>query len=396
MANTAHFVFPSAKESEIFDTAQPTWKERPLIQLNTKFEVGEGYNLAVPVQRCSRPAYLRSITPPDSPTRTRSSTTGSSPKMHDSGAITPPATPTSTAHGRSSSASSDFLTSLSGLRRGDSLSSSTSRQSNDESGRPGSTELLIFPHHLTDYQIQTDDEGRKHPIGFGAWSDVYLAKPSLSQPSDLPLANSVGTAMSPPITPVRSHCSRTWKTPLPSIPPLYAIKVPGSTSAKKVLDAEARVLSYLTRFPGAQDHIVSFYGQDTRTGALVLKAMDGTLDDWIEKHLNTLDDVFRAEKLASIFPTIALSLIDSLIWMQGKDCTHADIKPSNILTSSTPHSASADLVFSDFSSTILTNLTSNATPGHGNFSIPRSSALSTPRLPALPRISGLSASHYCF
>lgn len=118
---------------------------------------------------------------------------------------------------------------------------------------------------------------------------------------------------------------------------------------------EAKVLSYLSQFPDSDRHIVQFFGLDTRNDALVLKAMDGTLEDWIKKNLNNLDESLRAVKLASVFPRIALTLIDSLIWMQDKNCVHADIKPANVLTSNTP----ADLtsvpttVFSDFSSTIL-------------------------------------------
>jgi serine/threonine protein kinase len=126
---------------------------------------------------------------------------------------------------------------------------------------------------------------------------------------------------------------------------MYAIKVPASTSAKKVLDAEARILSYMARFPEADNHVVPFFGQDTRTGALVLKAMSDTLDGWIEKSLT---------KLAAIFPKAALSLIDSLIWMQDKDCIHADIKPSNVLVSSA--TLLPQLVYSDFSSTIITTV----------------------------------------
>lgn len=281
--------------------------------------------------------------------------------MHDAMAITPPSTPSSTpTHAKTSSTSSDFLTSLSGLRRGDSPSSQSpnGRPSLDDSAQPGCTELLTFPHHLSDYNIQVDGKGRKTPIGVGAWSDVYIAKPGLPLSTNLP----GGAAISFPLTPVHSRDSSKDSTSIPYIPPLYAIKVPGSTSAKKVLNAEARILSYLSRFSDADQHVVPFYGQDTRTGALVLKFMDGTLEDWIEKDLNTLDITSRAQKLAAIFPSIALSLIDSLIWMQDKDCTHADIKPSNILVSSSSATA-PDLVFSDFSSTIITTLsTDDAAP----------------------------------
>eukprot|EP00914_Ancora_sagittata_P018951 GHVO01037516.1.p1 GENE.GHVO01037516.1~~GHVO01037516.1.p1 ORF type:complete len:486 (-),score=19.71 GHVO01037516.1:57-1514(-) len=356
MATLPRFIFPSTKESQVLGTTRITKKEKPQIQLDTNSASREESWPAASSRLLSRPAFLRTITPPDSPTRTRSRTmaTPPSPKMHDSSIITPPSTPI---HAKSGSACSDFLTSLSGLRRGDSPSSLSGRPSLDDSARPGSTELLTFPHHLSDYQIQVDSEGRKRPIGVGAWSDVYLATPSL--PHSIGLSSAA--AMSQPLTPVHSRGSSKGSASLPSLPPLYAIKVPGSTSAKKVLSAEARILSYLSRFPDVDQHVVPFYGQDTRTGALVLKAMDGTLEDWIEKDLNALDATSRAQKLAAIFPGIALSLIDSLIWMQHKDCIHADIKPSNILVSSSSATA-PDLVFSDFSSTILTTSSDDATP----------------------------------
>lgn len=362
MAMLPRFTFPPANDFEVFDSRCAVEKEKPQIRLNINTEVREEYSLAVPGRRHLRPANLRTIsTPPESPTRMRSLTLGSpdSIKMHDNGAITPPATPTGTSHSRSYSASSEFLTSLLCLRRGDSTSSHTARPSFEDLVRPGSTELLVFPHQLTDYKIQSDGEGRKKPIGVGAWSDVYLATPGLPQSTDQPIAR----VSTPPLTPVHSRGSSTSKFSFPSIPLLYAIKVPGSTSAKKVLNAEARVVSYLSRFPEADNHIVPFFGQDTRTGALVLKAMDCTLEDWIQTNLNTLDESARAAKLAAIFPTIALSLIDSLIWMQDKDCIHADIKPSNILVSTSSAPTYLQLVFSDFSSTILTTLSSaDATP----------------------------------
>jgi hypothetical protein len=359
MTMLPRFVFPPAFESKVFESTVTT-KDKPHVQLDTSIdtEVREGYRLAVPARRHSRPVNLRTVsTPPDSPIRLRSTTLGSQAPtmMHDSGALTPPATPTS--HSKTGSASSDFLTSLSCLRRGDSMSSSTGRPSLDDLIQPGSTDLLQYPHHLTDYSIKVDGDGRKKPIGAGAWSDVYLATPSLPQSRDIPPA----PAMTPPLTPSHSHGPSKDKYYLPSIPSLYAIKVPASTSAKKVLDAEARILSYLSCFSDADNHVVPFFGQDVRTGALVLKAMDGTLDDWIEKSLNTLDEAARTAKLAAIFPTIALSLIDSLIWMQHKDCIHADIKPSNILVSAA--ASPLQLVYSDFSSTILTSVADDiATP----------------------------------
>jgi hypothetical protein len=360
MAMPPGFILPVAKDSGIFDSTLAAKEENPQIQLDTGTERKEGYRLAIPGRRHSRPLNLRiASTPPDSPTRIRSMTLVSPDciKMHN-GAITPPATPTSISHSRTYSASSDFLNSLSSLRRGDSLSSKTSRPSLDESARPGSTELRVFPHTLTDYTIEVDHKGRKTPIGVGAWSDVYLAMPNAPSLPLRPVAHSA----SPPLTPVHSRGSSTSNSSQSPIPTLYAIKVPGSTSAKKVLTAEAHILSYLSRFPSSSTHVVPFYGQDTRTGALVLQAMDCTLESWIQTSLNTLDERARATSLAAIFPHIALSLIDSLTWMQDKDCIHADIKPSNILVSSRPstNTTPPDLVFSDFSSTLLTTQPTDA------------------------------------
>ncbi|KAI2482706.1 protein kinase domain-containing protein [Pyrenophora tritici-repentis] len=285
--------------------------------------------------------------------------------MHDSGTITPPLTP-SISHAKSASGSSDLLNSLSTLRRGDSVSSiNRPRLSLDESPRAGSTELIIFPHHLTDYEIRTDERGRMKKIGEGAWSDVYLATPCSPKPTEQSSSPTpYSPEMTPPLTPVKTVESAMALNLVPTTPSLYAVKKPAMTSAKKVLEAEARILSYLSRYPHATDHIVPFYGLDPRNGSLLLQAMDDTLEGWIQKHLNTLDPASRATKLAAVFPSIAHSLITSLQWMQEHFCTHADIKPSNILVSTNFLGSNGIIpkpVYTDFSSTILSLPDNDAT-----------------------------------
>ena len=252
---------------------------------------------------------------------------------------------------------------------------------------PGSTETIHFPYGLTDYEIITNAKGKKKLIGEGLWSDVYLAKPSLPQHMDQPALPATGTvSMTPPTTPVHLKTSSLEMHPLPVAPSSYAIKVPASTSAKKVIAAEGKILSYLSRFPYAERHIVSFYGVDTRTGSLVLKAMDGTLENWIQQELKVLDETSRAQKLVAIFPAIATCLLDSSLWMQDKDCIHADIKPSNILVSNSS-SITPVVVFSDFSSTVLTTTTPDTIEtspvGAGTWDYLDPSLLST-RTPASP------------
>ncbi|KAF3032909.1 hypothetical protein E8E12_002668 [Didymella heteroderae] len=268
-------------------------------------------------------------------------------------AITPPATPTSPAHFRPSSMSNDYGTQISIARQGSTASTASVPRSPSIRSHP--VPLQLFDHEALEYVILVDKENKKRPIGSGVWSDVYLAKPSESKPIDQSHLMLPSAVKSPPVSPTKSNDSAVGLFVLPKVPDLYAIKAPASTSSRKVLREEAKILSYLSQFPDSDNHIIQFFGQDLRNEALVLKAMDGTLEDWIKKNLNNLDDNLRARQLASVFPRIALSLIDSLMWMQDKNCVHADIKPSNVLTTESPDDLISVpvTVYSDFSSTIL-------------------------------------------
>ncbi|RMZ73854.1 serine threonine kinase [Pyrenophora seminiperda CCB06] len=355
MAGLPPFIFPLSGEgttgSDSTATHSTAKRQHPQLHLQTQNASREGDSSASHRRQSAGTRF----TPPASPTRNRASTVGAQhfQTMQNSGMITPPRTP-SVSHAKSGSASSDLLNSLSTLRRGDSISSThRPRLSVDETPRPGSTELIAFPYHLTDYEICTDERGRRETIGEGAWSDVYLAKPCPPKSTETPRDRE----MSPPLTPLNTIESAKGLSMIPATPSLYAVKVPAMTSAKKVLSAEARILSYLSRYPNAQDHIIHFYGLDTRTGSLLLQAMDDTLEGWIQKQLNSLDAASRADKLAAVFPSIALSLITSLQWMQDKACTHADIKPSNMLvsyTATTTTTTAPKILYTDFSSTLLT------------------------------------------
>jgi hypothetical protein len=302
----------------------------------------------------SAPISSQSLsTPPESPTRLRPARMEMQNMDAPSYAVTPPATPTSPAHFRSSSMSNDYGTHINIARQGSTASTASVPRSPSIHSHP--VPLQLFDHEVLEYVILVDDEQKKRPIGSGVWSDVYLAKPSEPKPTDQSHLMLPSAVKSPPVTPIKSNDSAIGLFAFPELPKLYAIKAPASTSSRKVLREEAKILSYLSQFPDSDNHIVQFFGQDLRNEALVLKAMDGTLEDWIKKNLNNLNDDLRAKKLAAIFPRIALSLIDSLLWMQDKNCNHADIKPSNILISEDPEDLTSvpATVYSDFSSTIL-------------------------------------------
>ncbi|KAI8930905.1 hypothetical protein NX059_011920 [Plenodomus lindquistii] len=358
MTALPRFTFPFSKEYSELDRTLPIdiTATREPTQLHTRLEPVPPRS-STPLEPDQDHIRTQSIkylsTPPASPTRLKPSTMGAQNlgSKHGDGSFTPPSTPTDASHVKTGSSSSNFLSSLSGLRRGDSVISLSGSPRAGE--QPGSTELITFPYHSADYEFRTDSKGRKKTIGEGAWSDVYIATPTLPNVTEQSTPDTPMTGMSPPLTPVRSRTSSLVSDTIPTVPPLYAIKAPAMTSAKKVLSAEARILSYLSRFPNAHQHIVPFFGLDTRTGALVLKAMDGTLESWITNDLNTLSEPLRASKLATIFPTLALHLIDSLKWMQDKDCIQADIKPSNILVS-TSSNPCPQAVYTDFSSAIIT------------------------------------------
>ncbi|OCK81389.1 hypothetical protein K432DRAFT_381341 [Lepidopterella palustris CBS 459.81] len=214
---------------------------------------------------------------------------------------------------------------------------------------PGSTDLREFPYGIIEYEID-----KTKLLGTGLWSDVYFAAPSLpkatstTSPTEVPY--NTESILTPPLTPVkhRNSLSRSSAAALPPIPCAYAIKVPTSRQAKAVFEAEARILSYLSSFPRAGDHIVPFFGLDTRNQAIIMGALPQTLETFVTTELASLSEEGRTEKLASIFPPLALYLIRGLEWLTEKGCVHADIKPGNILLSDTVRP-----IYADFSSAIF-------------------------------------------
>lgn len=214
-------------------------------------------------------------------------------------------------------------------------------------------EVFPFPHWISDYTL---GEGKRRKLlGSGLWSDVYLATPAETATSSLPSqAQGVKTGIdTPPYTPVHSRGSSWTNYPANySAPPAYAVKMPANSTAKEVLVQEARTLTQLSVSPKMSKYIVRFYGLDGRNDSLIMKAMDTTLEGWVKKHLNVLDEDARAKELSATFETLAGNLLDGLLWLGDKKCIHADIKPANILVT-TSGQAKPQAVYSDFSSAVL-------------------------------------------
>ncbi|PVH98020.1 kinase-like protein [Periconia macrospinosa] len=328
---------PSATAEEKNTPTEEPNVERPRLAVRTRSKEGQrgpGYRSSVPEASWTQRPHPRGIsTPPESPIRSRAYTMGADHRVErgpfEDSPMSPPLTPITAKH-----ASSNSDVSLKALNKG-------------PPEKPKNNGIISFPFWDTDYEILTEGpKAIKKVLGSGVWSDVYHAIPTLQRPSTTQYTHS---NTSRPLTP-RSRSSS--NSLAPSIPCAYAIKTPSSAAAQTVLTQEAHILSHLTRLPKASDFLVAFYGQDPRTGALVLKLMDQTLDSYITNTLNTLPEPSRAAKLAASFPHITRQLLTGLDWLHSQHCIHADIKPGNILISTTSTTAPQAL-FTDFSSAIL-------------------------------------------
>ncbi|KAF2753551.1 kinase-like protein [Pseudovirgaria hyperparasitica] len=217
-------------------------------------------------------------------------------------------------------------------------SSDMSRRSVDFTMNDSRHSPLQFDFSATDYTVSTTKV-----LGEGLWSNVYLAQPTPAR------SKSSREVLTPPLTPIKS---RSRPDPnVTSVPTAYAIKTPTSRSARNVLTAEARVLSYVTAIPEVSSFVVPFYGQDTRNGALVLAAMPETLEMFIDSKLNRLSESDRSKYLAMIFPSFALRMVKGMESLHSVGVVHADLKPSNILLQTNTHGPPKPF-YADFSSSV--------------------------------------------
>lgn len=190
------------------------------------------------------------------------------------------------------------------------------------------TRLKEFAFAFTDYELESDQE----PLGAGAWSMVYLAHP---KPQYSSLSASASMPPTPPVTPVKHFASLAGHLATQS----YAVKIPSSRSCRDVILSEARILSHITSLSGGDEYLVPFYGYDVRNGAIIMQALPQSVEGFTLRALRGLDAATRTQKLASVFPDLALRLLRGLDWLHGNGVVHADIKPGNILLKPTADSS---------------------------------------------------------
>ncbi len=208
------------------------------------------------------------------------------------------------------------------------------------------------------YQLLGSPSTGYQEYGRGAWSIVYRAL-EIAEPLDSTAP--VTPPGSPPPSPM-----------LASINPMLAVKVPSRRDAHKILEKEARILTYLHSYPKASDHLVSFHGFDLSRYSLVLEAIPLNLETYAiaagkAARLNlSTKTMFDPVIGTSEWVHMATSLIDGLAFIHAASCVHGDIKPANILFRPISTSTSLTPVYCDFSSSYVGRRCSKGTPPHAN------------------------------
>ena len=190
--------------------------------------------------------------------------------------------------------------------------------------------------YTTRYQLHEE-------LGHGAWSTVYRAEPNVEQLTNLP--------PTPPTSP-------TTRATASSIMVL-AVKKPSSRQAHKILEKEAKILTFIHSHANASTYLVPFHGFDLAQHSIILDAVPLSLEAHakaaVQRPLSTktmFDPVVGAEEWAGL----AEGLIGGLAFLHNVGCVHGDIKPANILLRSGSGEELTPL-YCDFSSSHIVSTT---------------------------------------
>ena len=289
-----------------------------------------------------RPAPIQISGSPSKPLFIRTQTSQTTLRPDRGDVLTPPHTPCSTSDQKS-------LLSTSG-EADDVL------ESNDEqgSGQSKSLEESAAAEKKLDWsEITPKTYRRRHKLlgsasssgheefGRGVWSVVYRAEGLPDHPTESELL----TPPTSPLTQSRSASSHSF----------FAVKAPLRRDAHKVLDNEARILTYLHQTSNATNHLVQFHGYDSAQHSIILDAYPLTLATHAKSALASTRASFTTKTMCdpvvgkTQWAEIAEGLINGLAFLHDFGCVHGDIKPANVLLQSTSSSTFRPL-YCDFSS----------------------------------------------
>ena len=272
-------------------------------------------------------------------------------------ALTPPLTPLGPQYRRASTSADTLPLGAMSL---DGLAALTSRTmegaDSEDQEKESSWEETTPQPPAKRYRLISSTSSDYEEYGRGVWSIVYRA---------VELSNS---ATSPPalLTPPTSPIS--ISAPITNARNILAIKGPCRRDAHKVLDSEARILTYLHTSSFAERYLVPFHGYDEPAHRIIM----GPVPLNLESHAKAAAKTARAnlstrtmfDPVIGTFQWAYLTthLIAGLEFLHSKSCVHGDIKPANILLRT-----SSDLdglityvpLYTDFSSSSVTSSTTS-------------------------------------
>ena len=188
-------------------------------------------------------------------------------------------------------------------------------------------------------------------LGYGIWSTVYRA-------SETP--EPIETTTKLPSSPPESPLSRS----IPDCKKTLAVKQPHRRDAHKILENEARILTFLHAHAEASNYLVPFHGWDVASHSLILSAIPLNLETHAKsarKAPLTTKTMFDPVIGAAEWAHLAENLISGLAFLHGHGCVHGDIKPANILLQPYDDSKYAPL-YCDFSSSHILSSTTPTKP----------------------------------
>lgn len=258
------------------------------------------------------------------------------PKTKTSEPLTPPSTPPKAENNRATDSVDGIAARIStdlGLAISPAETLTSTAEPWIEEGNGSSKNTLKL--YRNQYQLQEE-------LGYGLWSTVFKAS-EVSGPTipktDFPL--------SPPTSPTN--------VPVSTSKEIIAVKKPSRRDAYKILEKEAKTLTYNHLDKRALSFLVPFHGFHVAEHSIVMDAIPYNLEmlanEARERPLSTRT-MFNPIIGGDEWSDLAQHLIDGLAFLHSRGCIHGDIKPGNILLKADRHGALTPL-YCDFSSSRL-------------------------------------------